>query len=279
MAANSPFDCVLLDLDDTLYPGNTGIGAALKRNIDEFLQAKLGVSADKAAAMRVELFRTHGSSLAGLIALGYDVHPDEYHRSARNTPTQFWFLIQACRKLQVAAIAFRPKLTGFRFHLQLRARQATVRHDPRRPAAGAAAAEHPAAQSALHQLGPRAHEAGAGAAGRGRGHLRRRRVLRDHEPAPLRRGQGGARRQPGRGPQTGGGRHRGGAARRRLQPTPDALPGRQREEHRRGESARPPHRPGWQEGEEQGSRLRSGEHRRAPVGHPGDLGRRRRRRE
>ncbi|XP_066398038.1 suppressor of disruption of TFIIS-like isoform X2 [Miscanthus floridulus] len=79
MAANSPFDCVLLDLDDTLYPGNTGIGAALKRNIDEFLQAKLGVSADKAAAMRVELFRTHGSSLAGLIALGYDVHPDEYH--------------------------------------------------------------------------------------------------------------------------------------------------------------------------------------------------------
>lgn len=55
------------DLDDTLYPGNTGIGPALKRNIDEFLQAKLGVSAEKAAAMRVELFRTHGSSLAGLI--------------------------------------------------------------------------------------------------------------------------------------------------------------------------------------------------------------------
>ncbi|RLN19166.1 uncharacterized protein C2845_PM02G01570 [Panicum miliaceum] len=79
MAANSPFDCVLLDLDDTLYPGNTGLGPALKRNIDEFLQAKLGVSAERAAAMRVELFRTHGSSLAGLIALGYDVHPDEYH--------------------------------------------------------------------------------------------------------------------------------------------------------------------------------------------------------
>ncbi|WVZ60197.1 hypothetical protein U9M48_010250 [Paspalum notatum var. saurae] len=79
MAANTPFDCVLLDLDDTLYPGNTGIGPALKRNIDEFLQAKLGVSAERAAAMRVDLFRTHGSSLAGLIALGYDVHPDEYH--------------------------------------------------------------------------------------------------------------------------------------------------------------------------------------------------------
>uniref|UniRef100_A0A0A9CR34 Protein SSM1, putative n=1 Tax=Arundo donax TaxID=35708 RepID=A0A0A9CR34_ARUDO len=75
----SPFDCLLLDLDDTLYPGDTGIGLALKRNIDEFLVAKLGVTAERAAAMRVELFRTHGSTLSGLIALGYDVHPDEYH--------------------------------------------------------------------------------------------------------------------------------------------------------------------------------------------------------
>ncbi|XP_062214874.1 uncharacterized protein LOC133915652 isoform X2 [Phragmites australis] len=67
------------DLDDTLYPGDTGIGLALKRNIDEFLVAKLGVTAERAAAMRVELFRTHGSTLSGLIALGYEVHPDEYH--------------------------------------------------------------------------------------------------------------------------------------------------------------------------------------------------------
>ncbi|XP_062214875.1 suppressor of disruption of TFIIS-like isoform X3 [Phragmites australis] len=79
MAADSPFDCVLVDLDDTLYPGDTGIGLALKRNIDEFLVAKLGVTAERAAAMRVELFRTHGSTLSGLIALGYEVHPDEYH--------------------------------------------------------------------------------------------------------------------------------------------------------------------------------------------------------
>ncbi|TVU45515.1 hypothetical protein EJB05_05004 [Eragrostis curvula] len=79
MAANSPFDCVLLDLDDTLYPGNTGLGPVLKRNIDEFLVAKLGITAEDAAAMRVELFRSHGSTLAGLIALGHDVHPDEYH--------------------------------------------------------------------------------------------------------------------------------------------------------------------------------------------------------
>lgn len=76
---SSPFDCLLIDLDDTLYPGNTGIGPALRRNIDEFLVARFGLAADKAAALRAELFRSHGSTLAGLIALGHDVHPDEYH--------------------------------------------------------------------------------------------------------------------------------------------------------------------------------------------------------
>ncbi|KAM0918992.1 hypothetical protein ACQ4PT_008419 [Festuca glaucescens] len=68
---NSPFDCVLL--------GGIGIGPALKRNIDEFLVARFGLAADRAASLRVELFRTHGSTLAGLIALGHDLHPDEYH--------------------------------------------------------------------------------------------------------------------------------------------------------------------------------------------------------
>jgi hypothetical protein len=55
------------DLDDTLYPGSTGIGPELKRNIDEFLMARFGLAAERAAALRVELFRSHGSTLAGLI--------------------------------------------------------------------------------------------------------------------------------------------------------------------------------------------------------------------
>ncbi|KAJ8485752.1 hypothetical protein OPV22_018237 [Ensete ventricosum] len=38
-----------------------------------------GVSKERACSLRVEHFRNHGSSLAGLIALGHDVHPDEYH--------------------------------------------------------------------------------------------------------------------------------------------------------------------------------------------------------
>ena len=62
------------DLDDTLYPGGTGIGPALKRNIDEFLVARFSLVADKAAAVRVELFRTYGSTLAGLIVRRLNPH-------------------------------------------------------------------------------------------------------------------------------------------------------------------------------------------------------------
>jgi len=66
-------------LDDTLYPSNTGIGASVKKNIDLFLMEKCGFSQTKASTLRVELFKSHGSTLAGLRALGYDITAEEYH--------------------------------------------------------------------------------------------------------------------------------------------------------------------------------------------------------
>ncbi|KAI9089796.1 hypothetical protein K1719_029089 [Acacia pycnantha] len=75
----SPFDCILFDLDDTLYPTNTGIGQSLKKNIDDFLVEKCGFPESKASSLRIELFRTYGSSLAGLRALGYDISAEDYH--------------------------------------------------------------------------------------------------------------------------------------------------------------------------------------------------------
>ncbi|XP_074571591.1 uncharacterized protein C24B11.05-like [Curcuma longa] len=75
----TPFNCLLFDLDDTLYSPAIGIGRACRNNIEEFLASKCGISAEEASSLRAELFQSHGSSLAGLRAQGYDVHPDEYH--------------------------------------------------------------------------------------------------------------------------------------------------------------------------------------------------------
>lgn len=75
----SSFDCIMFDLDDTLYSSEIGLGEATKRNIEEFLVQKCGFSEMKASSLRVELFRTYGSTLAGLRALGYNIDADDYH--------------------------------------------------------------------------------------------------------------------------------------------------------------------------------------------------------
>ncbi|CAN1807773.1 Uncharacterized protein C24B11.05 [Linum perenne] len=75
----SPFDCLLFDLDDTLYSSKLGIAEALRNNIDDFLVQKCGFSHSKAPTLRSELFKTYGSSLAGLRALGYNIDADDYH--------------------------------------------------------------------------------------------------------------------------------------------------------------------------------------------------------
>ncbi|KAI7727570.1 hypothetical protein M8C21_001165 [Ambrosia artemisiifolia] len=79
MDSYSAFDCLIFDLDDTLYSSSIGFGDATKRNIDDFLVEKCGFEARKASALRVQLFKTYGSTLAGLRALGYDVDADKYH--------------------------------------------------------------------------------------------------------------------------------------------------------------------------------------------------------
>ncbi|KAJ4843219.1 hypothetical protein Tsubulata_039636 [Turnera subulata] len=77
--SSSPFDCLIFDLDDTLYSSKLGIAEALRKNIDDFLVEKCGFPESKASSLRSELFKTYGSSLAGLRALGYDIDADDYH--------------------------------------------------------------------------------------------------------------------------------------------------------------------------------------------------------
>ncbi|KAG5152929.1 hypothetical protein AAZX31_10G236400 [Glycine max] len=75
----SPFDSIIFDLDDTLYPSSTGIDKCVKKNIQLFLIQKCGFSESKALTQRVELFKTYGSTLAGLRAQGLDITAEDYH--------------------------------------------------------------------------------------------------------------------------------------------------------------------------------------------------------
>lgn len=72
-------DCLLFDLDDTLYPLTSGIAADIKNNIQEYMVHKLGVDESISLDLCVLLYKQYGTTMAGLRAVGYQFDYDDYH--------------------------------------------------------------------------------------------------------------------------------------------------------------------------------------------------------
>ncbi|KAK4270337.1 hypothetical protein QN277_023383 [Acacia crassicarpa] len=77
-AKRPKYDCLLFDLDDTLYPRSNGVGSACDQNVKDFLVEKLGIDKSKVDELGLLLYRNYGTTLAGLRAIGYDFDYDEY---------------------------------------------------------------------------------------------------------------------------------------------------------------------------------------------------------
>ncbi|ESW04046.1 hypothetical protein PHAVU_011G062900 [Phaseolus vulgaris] len=73
------YDCLLFDLDDTLYPYSSGVCEQIAKNIEEYMIQKLGMEADKVAQLNVPLYKRYGTTMAGLKAIGYDFDIDDYN--------------------------------------------------------------------------------------------------------------------------------------------------------------------------------------------------------
>ncbi|KAE8663010.1 fatty acid hydroperoxide lyase 2 [Hibiscus syriacus] len=73
------YDCLLFDLDDTLYPKSSGIARECGKNIRDYMVEKLGVEKDKVVELADLLYKNYGTSMAGLRAVGYDFDYDEFH--------------------------------------------------------------------------------------------------------------------------------------------------------------------------------------------------------
>ncbi|KAK0585064.1 hypothetical protein LWI29_022944 [Acer saccharum] len=79
VAQSSKLDCLLFDLDDTLYPYSAGIAAAVGQNIKDYMVEKLGIDKSKITELGNLLYKNYGTTMAGLRAIGYDFDYDEYH--------------------------------------------------------------------------------------------------------------------------------------------------------------------------------------------------------
>jgi putative hydrolase of the HAD superfamily len=64
-----PFEnirCLLIDLDDTLYPFESGAWELVGDRIDQFLVEVMGFPSDEVRALRARLFNQYGTTLRGL---------------------------------------------------------------------------------------------------------------------------------------------------------------------------------------------------------------------
>ncbi|WVZ67249.1 hypothetical protein U9M48_016354 [Paspalum notatum var. saurae] len=78
-------DCLLFDLDDTLYPLTTGIAPDIMNNIQDYMVHKLGVDDTISLELCILLYKQYGTTMAGLRAVGYQFDYDDYHSFVHGT--------------------------------------------------------------------------------------------------------------------------------------------------------------------------------------------------
>ena len=72
-------DTWLFDLDNTLYPPDTGFRAAIEAKITDYTQRLTGLARPDAYALQKRYLADHGLTLRGLM-IHHGVDPDDFHR-------------------------------------------------------------------------------------------------------------------------------------------------------------------------------------------------------
>ncbi|KAK0606116.1 hypothetical protein LWI29_034256 [Acer saccharum] len=64
--SNQKYDCLLFDLDETLYPLSSGLSVEVTKNIQEYMIEKLGIEESKVPDLCFSLYKYYGTTMAGL---------------------------------------------------------------------------------------------------------------------------------------------------------------------------------------------------------------------
>jgi putative hydrolase of the HAD superfamily len=80
-------DTWLFDLDNTLYPLETGLGVGISARITDYVERLTGLPRGEARALQKRYLDEHGLTLRGLM-LHHGVEPDEYHAMFDDLPLE-----------------------------------------------------------------------------------------------------------------------------------------------------------------------------------------------
>ncbi|KAH9617814.1 hypothetical protein KSS87_000852, partial [Heliosperma pusillum] len=60
------YECLLFDLDDTLYPLSSGLANGVLHNIHDYMVEKLGIKRSRVDDLSNLLYKNYGTTMAGL---------------------------------------------------------------------------------------------------------------------------------------------------------------------------------------------------------------------
>lgn len=83
----SHIDTWLFDLDNTLYPLESGLGVDISERITRYVERLTGLPRDEAYALQKRYLDQHGLTLKGLM-LNHGVDPAEYHQTFADLPLE-----------------------------------------------------------------------------------------------------------------------------------------------------------------------------------------------
>ncbi|HNY66565.1 MAG TPA: pyrimidine 5'-nucleotidase [Deltaproteobacteria bacterium] len=78
---------VLMDVDDTLYPKDTGPFLHVTRRIDEYVMSWCGIGPEETGKLRKKYISAYGSTLGGLMR-HHGVDPDHYLKAVHDVPVE-----------------------------------------------------------------------------------------------------------------------------------------------------------------------------------------------
>jgi len=81
------FTTIFFDLDDTLYPANTGLWETIRQRMGDYMHEKLGIAQEEIPTLRVRYLETFGTTLRGL-QHAYDVDAEDYLAYVHNLPLE-----------------------------------------------------------------------------------------------------------------------------------------------------------------------------------------------
>ncbi|KAL1293868.1 hypothetical protein HN51_054546 [Arachis hypogaea] len=77
--AGVKYECLLFDMDDTLYPLSMGLNLLCRQNIEDYMLEHLHIEESEVPKMCLDLYKEYGTTMAGLKLLGYEFDNDEFH--------------------------------------------------------------------------------------------------------------------------------------------------------------------------------------------------------